>query len=792
MCDGWYGKVADRAEICGDEWPVVSLSVNSLKNDRSPLGCSFSKVFWIDGTSPETMEASIAAVATADEDARASGVGANSSSVLQWLASRKQNWLMIFDGADGGYEAVQAFIPAGKHGNILISTRNSDLQRLASSDAFINVAELDQDAAVTLFIRSARLNEPDPNDIAHIKEIVRELCYLPLAVDQAAACIASNLCRIADYPNTYKQHRCRLLDDCTFKGASNYGRAAYTTLEISFAELERRANMRVSDSTTYKAAILLLKLFSFFHFDGIREDTFRRAAKTRGKWLPPYGPDSQHQAFLLFQQTEDNDWDFNFCQAIRVLSMFSLVHSAGSGTYSMHRLVHQWVQDRLHRTQYSAMGLLAADVLARSEDHGESSDDYAHRRALLVHLIALTARLKQNDLMHQLSADTLQRMAWTYRHGRKPLDAEVLLRQAASLVKEDNSEAAEQYMSIRADLAAALYDSGKLSEAEVIERHVLEWREQYLGTYHLSTIRTRSNLALTLYQLGQYGAAKEMQVQVVDWQKKHLGMDHRDTYLTMGGLANTLCQLGELAEARGLEEQVLEWQKLHLGMDHPDTYRTMGNLAVTLRELGELAEAKGLQKQVLKWEKAHLGMDHPDTYQTMGSLAITLRDLGELTKAKRLQAQVLKWQKAHLGMDQPDTYQTMGSLAITLRDLGELAKVRALEMRVFKWQKMHLGMDHPGTYRSMERLANTLADLGELAEARALELQVFKWRKVYLGMDHPDTRQIMGNLAIILPKLGELAEARGSGAGTRKAETAPQDGPSQYILDYGQSSNRTR
>ena len=66
------------------------------------------------------MESSIAAIASVDEDARAAGVEASSASVLPWLASRKENWLMIFDGADGGYEEVEAFIPAGKCGNILI------------------------------------------------------------------------------------------------------------------------------------------------------------------------------------------------------------------------------------------------------------------------------------------------------------------------------------------------------------------------------------------------------------------------------------------------------------------------------------------------------------------------------------------------------------------------------------------------------------------------------------------------------------------------------------------------
>jgi tetratricopeptide (TPR) repeat protein len=643
-------------------------------------------VHWVDGTSPETMEASISAIASADDGARAGGVEVNSASVLPWLASREQNWLMIFDGADGGYEEVEAFIPAGKCGNILISTRNSDMQRLASSvDASINVIELDQDAAVALFTKSARLNSSILSQQAHIETIVRELCCLPLAVDQAAASIASGLCCVDEYLDTYKRHRLGLMDNLTFKGSSNYGRAVYATWDISFIELERRASTQTSDSISYEVAIFLLKLFSFFHFDGIHEDTFRRAAETQGRWLPPLPSNSE--LLLILQQTEDNDWDFfNFRKAIHVLSMFSLVHSAGSCTYSMHRLVHQWMQDRLPKSHRSAIGLLAADVLARSEDFGASSDDHAYRRALLVHLITLTGHLKENDLMHQLSADTLWRMGWTYNGGGKPDDAEALLRRAVSLVNEDNSKPTEQHMTMMGDLASALYASENLKEAEVLDRRVLRWREQHLGTDHRLTARTRGFLALTLYRQGRHWAAKRLLLQVLEWQKGYLSTDDPNIYSTMGNLAVTHYELGELAEARGLQVQALEWQKIHLGMDHPETYWSMCSLAITLFALRELDEARGLEEQVLKWRKAHLGMDHPTTYWTMASLAVTLRVLGELGEAKALEVQVLKWRKEHFGLKHKETIYAMEDLASTLKKLGENAEAEELKAQATELQ----------------------------------------------------------------------------------------------------------
>jgi tetratricopeptide (TPR) repeat protein len=672
------------------------------------------------------MEASISAIAS-DEDARSAGVEASSPSVLQWLGRRHNNWLMIFDGADGGYEVVEGFIPPGKHGNILISSRNTTMNRLSSSStAYMEIVALDEDAAVELFIKSAKLDSTSlsPAEHGHIELIVSELCCLALAVDQAASSIATGICRVDEYLDLYKRRRLQLMDDGLFKGASNYGRAVYTTWDISFAELKRRASASVSNSASYEAAILILRLFSFFHFDGIREETFRRAVETTDRYLDPLQPDNP--LLLLLQQTDDSKWDsFAFRAGIRILSQFSLIKMDGTSTraYSVHRLVHAWMQDRLSKSSHNKTALLATIVLARSEGYGESAEDYAHHRALLIHLIALSGHLKQAGLMDQLSVDTTKRMARVYRLGGKPADAEVLLRHATSLLEKDTSEATEQIIDVLSDLASVLWDLGRLREAEGLGRQVLEWRKKHLGTNHVSTAIARNNLATTLHDVGELDQAKELRIQVLDWRKEHLGMDHPHTYLAMANLAGTFCELGEFVEAKDLEIQVLDWQKEHLGMDHPHTYLAMVNLAATFCELGEFVEAKELEIQVLDWRKEHLGMDHPDTYLAMANLAATFCKLGEFVEAKELLIQVLDWQKEHLGMDHPHTYRVMANLAVTLSNLNELPEAKRLEVQVLDWRKVHLGLEHPGTSLAMRNLAYTLRKLGEVSEAEELFAQ---------------------------------------------------------------------
>jgi tetratricopeptide (TPR) repeat protein len=580
------------------------------------------------------MEASIAAVAL-DTDARAAGVEASPSSALSWLARCEDNWLLIMDGADVGYELVEKFMPAGKNGNILISTRNVNMSRLSyPSDAYMEVTELDDDAAITLFLKSAKLETPSPAEAAHAIAIIQELSCLALAVDQAASAVASGVCRVDEYLGLYKRRRVQLMDDDMFKGSSNYGHAVYTTWDISFAELERRACAKQPNSLSYQAAIFLLRVFSFFHFDGIVEDIFRFAAETPAADAAP--SDSSTPLSHLLQLSVDGDWDpYDFRIAMRILTQFSLIKSDGLSAYSIHRLVHQWAQDRLPKSCRCAVALSAAEILARSVHRGCAADDYRHRRGLLVHLMTLFPYLNQDQVVDQLSAGVMQGLARIYQEGGKWGEAEALLCRAVHLLESDRKDCKERSIDLLEDLAWVQVLLEKFEEAEPLNQRVLKWRTEHLGLDDALTISAMGNLAVALHKLRRLEEARELEVRVLQWRKDHF-RDHPHVYMAMGNLASTLFQLERFTEAKELYCEVLVWRKVHLG-NHPDTYVTMANLAQALFQLGQLAEAIDMISHVLEWRKEYLGADHPDTvfaseYLAMVSEAQAKKDAAPLAR----------------------------------------------------------------------------------------------------------------------------------------------------------------
>src|ERR1700735_2798554 len=193
----------------------------------------FWKVFWLDATTNETIELSIRDIAN-DPEARASGVERSAKSVLQWLSRIEHDWLLVFDNAGGADKGVAEYIPHGNQGNILFSSRNRGLARYVLGGACIEVGDMEEEDAISLLLKSSQIDECSAHLRQAARSIVKELCCLPLAVDQAGAAIASGLCNIDDYLHGYSQHRQTLLANPRFRGASNYGRAVYGTWDLSF------------------------------------------------------------------------------------------------------------------------------------------------------------------------------------------------------------------------------------------------------------------------------------------------------------------------------------------------------------------------------------------------------------------------------------------------------------------------------------------------------------------------------------------------------------------------------
>ena len=85
---------------------------------------------------------------------------------------------------------------------------------------------------------------------------------------------------IDSYLKHLSQHRKKLMNHASFRGASQYNCTVYETWDLSFNEIEYRADKKSDEHgrVAAQAAILILEAVAFLHHENIIEAAFSKAA----------------------------------------------------------------------------------------------------------------------------------------------------------------------------------------------------------------------------------------------------------------------------------------------------------------------------------------------------------------------------------------------------------------------------------------------------------------------------------------------------------------------------------
>ena len=319
------------------------------------------------------------------------GLDGSAESALWWIGSLKENDILIFDNADVlSPAALEVYFPPGIRGNILITSCNSAMMTLTSPQNSLEVTEMKERDAIELILKASCVQLSVSDVQIQASKIVTKLFCFPLAIDQAGAYIASGATTIGDYLAKYSEHQKTLLSHSEFTGASRYNKTVYDTWELSYKEIQKRANCDNSFmANAANSAMLLLELFPFFHHEGITEEIFSYAALSKDDKTPI---SNLPLASLLLDQRllsphETGTWDnFIFREGIRTLLSFSLIRRCLSdNVYAMHPLVHSWGRDRLTWDEKKKCCLMAYATLSCSL-RWDADQPYGFQRTLVTHV----------------------------------------------------------------------------------------------------------------------------------------------------------------------------------------------------------------------------------------------------------------------------------------------------------------------------------------------------------------------------------------------------------------------
>jgi tetratricopeptide (TPR) repeat protein len=671
--------------------------------------------FWLPAENPTALAVAFADLARElrlpeadDPDQRR-----RTEAVRRWLASPQSGlWLLVFDNAERR-EDVAPYLPAGRRGHVLITSRNPEWRPLAKA---VKIRRLPRKESMKLLCQG--LDGADEQAAAALAE---ELGDLPLALAQAAAFVRATACGIDDYLREFRGRWAEF--DAEQEAEPGYGRTVAVTLGMALDRLHEQG-------------------------DETAEEVLRRCAFL--------APDSIPRDLLADEARDERAVG----RAIAALHHYSLVETAAPGFVSLHRLVQKAVRERIPAEERAARARRAVGCCHSTFPNPDDYGKWGRCGVLLTHALQAVEHAEPLAEAAETRASLLARLGIYLWRRCELAEARRCLERALRLKEEAYGPEHPEVAAGLGNLGLVLQDLGELAEARRCQQRALCLTEGACGPDHPLVAVTLGNLGRVLADLGELAEARRCQERALRLKERAHGPEHPSVAITLGNLGRVLTDLGELAEARRCQERALRLKERAHGPEHPSVAITLGNLGLVLTDLGELAEARRCQERALSLTEGACGPDHPSVAIALGNLGLVLAEQGELAEARRCQERALRLSEQAYGPEHPSVAFPLVNLGLVLAEQGELAEARRCQERALRIYAKAYEANHP--YAAIAR--GYLGDLsrleGRLREARHhLERALPLLERSY-GTDHASVACVLSSLGLVAKDEGNPAEAR--------------------------------
>ena len=604
-------------------------------------------VWWIRADTQSTITSDLAALAPKLALSRQTFEGPRQAcnAAMDELRNRDR-WLLIFDNARQP-DDLQPFLPTGSAGHVLITSANSHWQSIAKIQP-VN-AWLREESIEFLRTRLGGIDERHAAD-----QLSAALGDLPLALDQAAACITQADMSISEYLRDYENLWAEMLGHSRPMGS--YPVHAAMTWELSFRRIESLNPM----------AAQLLTVCGFFSPDDIPLSMIENASNE----LP-------HQlAFGLLDAASR-------VEALNLLDRFSMART-GEGAISDSRRHCRHGPGPARRTRNGPNGRPSRCAshpplfhsTARTPIHGVPAPMFCRMCSVrpCTPRAPASCRMKWCDMLSRIGRFLLKQGNYS--------EARTLLEMAHTLVQPTYGAGSVQAADIANNLARVRHRLGDLAGASALYEIALKIDRKNYGEDdpHLATVA--NNSAMTLVELGRLTEARDRFEWAIGVYRKSYAKDHPKIASVMNNLGFVLMQLKDYANARHWLEQSLAITESTFGANHPQAACIAVNLGAALRAVGRYDAARKLFDRAMLIDQTAFGDNHPAIARDLLNLAQLLSDQEKFDEAVPLLERSLAITESSFGPTHRETALCLRELGRALKGAGDATRAVDCMMRV--------------------------------------------------------------------------------------------------------------
>ena len=646
------------------------------------------------------------------------------------------DWILVYDNVKK-YEDIKALLPESG-GHIIITSRHSKWP----IGTTIDIDVMEEEEAVALVKNTTNTKE----DEAIVKELVKKLGYLPLAISQACAYItASENMSVAEYLALYNQYAKELLDSEDRLPGDVHPPVAITW-EMNFKEIIKKA----------AAAEGLLNACAFLDAADISEELLLNYFKKQGMD------------------------EFQYHEAKKALLEYCLI-KVHEKSISLHRLVqtvlrHKMEQDvdTLNKVQKDLLDFFVESALKDYEkilsSDKETTERKAYLRQLFVQAQSFLPYLKEpkekegKEKYGYLLLYVGNCLEWHADYEKAKKQYEQALAIDRAIHGEANHPAIARSLN---NLGFVFAKQGQYKEAQShYEQALVILRAIHGGDKHLEVATSLNNLGIVFAKQGQHGKAQSHYEQaLVILRAIHGGDKHPEVARSLNNLGGVLDAQGQYEQAQHYHEQALAIRRAIYGEDnHPAVAMSLNNLGLVFDKQGQYEQAQRCCEQALTIHRAIYGKDnHPDVATSLNNLGNVFTNQGQYEKAKNHYEQALAIRRAiHGGDNHPDVAISLNNLGAVFDKQGQYEQAQHYHEQALAIRRAVYGGDnHPAVAMSLHNLGTALDKQGQYEQAQSHHKQALAiYRAAHGGDKHPDVAGSLNELGDVFTNQGQYEKAQ--------------------------------